>query len=83
MAAPFIYKWELTVSINPHTPEKVKELLADYEACLKRIRSCLAPAKENHCKADIENNSAALYATAPALSNTKPGLFRSLILFLD
>lgn len=42
--------------LNPRTLEKVKGLLADYEACLKRIRSCRAPAKENRRKADIERS---------------------------
>ncbi len=42
--------------LDPRTLEKVKELLADYEACLKRIRSCRAPAKENRRKADIERS---------------------------
>ena len=34
----------------------MKELLADYEACLKRIRSCRTPAKEYKRKADIERS---------------------------
>ena len=46
--------WES--KLNPRTLEKVKELLADYDACLKRIRSCRTPAKEYKRKADIERS---------------------------
>lgn len=34
--------------------KKVEALLSDYEACLRRIRSCRTPAKENKRKSDIE-----------------------------
>ena len=40
--------------LNSRTLERVEALLTDYEACLKRIRSCRAPSKENKRKADIE-----------------------------
>lgn len=40
--------------LNSRTLEQVDALLKDYEACLKRIRSCRAPSKENRRKADIE-----------------------------
>lgn len=40
--------------LNSRTLEQVDALLQDYEACLKRIRSCRAPSKENKRKADIE-----------------------------
>ncbi|MGN0981413.1 MAG: hypothetical protein ACI4O0_00830 [Candidatus Limivicinus sp.] len=40
--------------LNSRTLELVDALLTDYEACLKRIRSCRSPAKENKRKADIE-----------------------------
>ena len=44
--------WKST--LNSRTLERVDSLLAAYEACLKRIRSCRAPSKENKRKADIE-----------------------------
>lgn len=40
--------------LNRRTLNRVEALLSDYEACLKRIRSCRAPSKENKRKADIE-----------------------------
>ena len=40
--------------LSSATLEKVKVLLEEYEACLKRIRSCRVPAKENKRKSDIE-----------------------------
>ena len=40
--------------LNRRTLERVEALLTDYEASLKRIRSCRAPAKENKRKSDIE-----------------------------
>ena len=36
--------------------EKVQVLLEDYEGCLKRIRSCRAPSKENKRKSDMERS---------------------------
>ena len=40
--------------LNSRTLTRVETLLTDYEACLKRIRSCHSAAKENKRKADIE-----------------------------
>ena len=40
--------------LNPHTLHRVGALVEDYEGCLKRIRSCRAPAKEHKRKTDIE-----------------------------
>ena len=40
--------------LNKRTLERVDALLTDYEACLKRIRSCRSPSKESKRKADIE-----------------------------
>ena len=41
-------------NLNSRTLARVEALLTDYEACLKRIRSCRSPSKENKRKADIE-----------------------------
>ena len=40
--------------LNRLTLARVEALLTDYEACLKRIRSCRSPSKDNKRKADIE-----------------------------
>ena len=40
--------------LNSGTLERVAALLDDYERCLKHIRSCRSPSKENKRKADIE-----------------------------
>ena len=40
--------------LNRRTLERVDALLTDYEACLRRIRSCRSPSKESKRKADIE-----------------------------
>lgn len=40
--------------LNSRTLERVAALLSDYEECLKHIRSCRSPSKENKRKADIE-----------------------------
>lgn len=50
----FAQEKDWQAKLNPHTLNRVGALIADYEACLKRIRSCRAPAKENKRKADIE-----------------------------
>ncbi len=40
--------------LKPATMEKIKALLADFEACLRRIRSCKAPVRNATRKSDIE-----------------------------
>ena len=40
--------------LNSGTLERVVALIDDYERCLKHIRSCRSPSKENKRKADIE-----------------------------
>lgn len=40
--------------LNSRTMKQIEDLLKDYDACLKRIRSCRYPAKENKRKSDIE-----------------------------
>ncbi len=50
----FAQEKDWQAELNSHTLERVGALLTDYEACLKRIRSCRSPSKENKRKADIE-----------------------------
>lgn len=40
--------------LNRRTLDRVKGLIDDYEACLRRIRSCRAPLKDNRRKSDVE-----------------------------
>ena len=44
--------WKEQLDVD--TLKKVEALLSDYEACLRRIRSCRTPAKEYKRKSDIE-----------------------------
>ena len=50
----FAQEKDWKAKLNSRTLNRVEALLSDYEACLKRIRSCRAPSKENKRKADIE-----------------------------
>ena len=50
----FTQEKDWKAKLNSRTLNRVEALLSDYEACLKRIRSCRAPSRENKRKADIE-----------------------------
>lgn len=50
----FAQEKDWQAKLNPHTLHRVGALVADYEGCLRRIRSCRAPVKERKRKTDIE-----------------------------
>jgi len=50
----FAQEKDWKTKLNSGTLERVAVLIDDYERCLKHIRSCRSPSKENKRKADIE-----------------------------